>query len=181
MRNEQRELEGGIMGDVLIFTASSENRVDDVASQLEQMGFKLAEQAVATTASGVDSVIHSTSEILHQSRLGLLIGAAIGWHVGLALLIFIGSPALYQWGGAVLIPVGGALGWAALGGIVGGSGVFSYTRVSPRLESYFEQEVAQGKILISVRLRSTEEIQASAKALHQAGASEVYYRGKRAA
>jgi hypothetical protein len=30
-------------------------------------------------------------------------------------------------------------------------------------------------------LLSTEEVRASAQALHQAGASEVYYRGKRAA
>jgi hypothetical protein len=166
---------------VLFFTASSETKVDDVTSQVEGLGFKLADRLVAATVSSVDGVVHSTSERVHQSKLGLLIGAVMGWHVGLALLIFIGSPALYQWTGAALIPVGGALGWAALGGIVGGSGVFSKSRVSARLEDHFEKEVGLGKILVSLHVRTTKELNPMAEALHRAGVTEVYYSGKLAA
>jgi hypothetical protein len=75
----------------------------------------LEDQEIAANVSSVDGVIHSSSELVHQAKFGLLIGAVIGWHVGLALLIFIGSSALYQWGGAMLIPIGGAVGWASGG------------------------------------------------------------------
>jgi hypothetical protein len=165
----------------LFFTVSSENKADDVASRIGQLGFKLDDRAMAANASSVDEVVHSNSELIRQTKFGWLFGAMFGWHVGLALIIFIGSPALYQWGGAVLIPIGGALGWSSLGAIVGGSGLFSRSKVSPRLEDHFEREVGQGRILISLDVPSVTELDPIVQALHQAGADEVYSSGKLAA
>jgi hypothetical protein len=161
----------------VFFTVSSQSQADGVVSQVQRLGFRLEDLETAASVSSIDGVVHSTSELIHQSKLGLLIGAVIGWHVGLALLIFIGSPALYQWGGAILIPIGGALGWAALGGIVGGSGVFSKSRISPRVEDHFEKEVGQGKLLLSLHVPSKTELDHITEALHQAGAAEVYFSG----
>ena len=53
-----------------------------------------------------------------------LIGSIIGWAVGVAQLIVIGSWDLFYWNWMPLIPLYSGLGWALFGMIMGGSGLF---------------------------------------------------------
>jgi len=54
-----------------------------------------------------------------------LIGGIIGWVIGMVQVLFLGSAQLLYWELMPLIPFGSAWGWAMLGMIVGGSGLFS--------------------------------------------------------
>jgi len=65
------------------------------------------------------------SERTHQMLLSVVIGGIIGWAVGVAQLIVIGSWDLFYWAWMPLIPLYNALGLALYGMIIGGSGVFS--------------------------------------------------------
>jgi hypothetical protein len=51
-------------------------------------------------------------------------GAIIGWVVGMAQLIYIGSWELFYWAFMPLIPIYSALGGALYGMIFGGGGLF---------------------------------------------------------
>lgn len=60
----------------------------------------------------------------------MLMGCIIGWIIGVAQLIFIGSWDLFYWTFMPMIPLFSALGWSLLGMIIGGSGLFSKSKVS---------------------------------------------------
>ena len=62
--------------------------------------------------------------------LSVLVGAILGWAVGMAQLIYIGSWDLFYWAYMPMIPFYMALGGGLFGLIIGGSGVFSRSKVS---------------------------------------------------
>ena len=69
-------------------------------------------------------------ERTHCTILSVLVGAILGWVVGMAQLIYIGSWELFYWAYMPLIPLYMGLGGGLFGMIIGGSGVFSRPRVS---------------------------------------------------
>ena len=60
-----------------------------------------------------------------QSHLipGMVIGAIIGFGIGVGQLVYIGSWDLFYWPYMPMIPIYSALGWLLFGMIVGGSGI----------------------------------------------------------
>ena len=64
----------------------------------------------------------------HDAVVIALIGGIFGWVIGMAQVLFLGSGQLLYWELMPLIPFGSAWGWAMLGMIVGGSGLFSKKR-----------------------------------------------------
>ena len=62
--------------------------------------------------------------------LSMLVGAILGWAIGMGQLIVIGSWDLLAWGFMPLIPFYSAFGWALFGMIVGGSGLVSKPKIS---------------------------------------------------
>ena len=52
-------------------------------------------------------------------------GAVIGWVIGMAQLIYIGSWPLFYWAFMPLIPIYSAVGGALFGMIMGGGGLFA--------------------------------------------------------
>jgi hypothetical protein len=54
-----------------------------------------------------------------------LVGAIIGWVVGVAQLVYIGSWPLFYWAFMPLIPIYSAVGGALDGKIFGGGGMFA--------------------------------------------------------
>ena len=64
----------------------------------------------------------------HDTVVIALVGGIIGWVIGMAQVLFLGSGQLLYWELMPLIPFGSAWGWAMLGMIVGGSGLFSKNR-----------------------------------------------------
>ena len=69
-------------------------------------------------------------ERTHYTILSVLVGAILGWVVGMAQLIYIGSWDLFYWAYMPLIPFYMGLGGGLFGMIIGGSGVFSGSKVS---------------------------------------------------
>jgi hypothetical protein len=65
----------------------------------------------------------------------MFIGGLIGFVIGVAQIIAIGSWKLFYWGFMPLIPLCSALGWSLLGMIIGGSGLFSKETVEIQNES----------------------------------------------
>ena len=63
-----------------------------------------------------------------------LVGAIIGWAVGVAQLIYIGSWALIYWAWVPLIPIYSALGGALYGMIFGGGGLFMKKSVEEKIK-----------------------------------------------
>jgi hypothetical protein len=59
-----------------------------------------------------------------------LIGAILGWAIGVGQLVVIGSWDLVGWTYMPLIPFYSGLGWALFGMILGGSGLFSKPKES---------------------------------------------------
>ncbi len=57
-------------------------------------------------------------------------GAIIGWVIGMAQLIYIGSWPLFYWAFMPLIPIYSALGGALYGMIMGGGGLFAESKRS---------------------------------------------------
>jgi hypothetical protein len=60
----------------------------------------------------------------------MLVGAILGWAIGIGQLFAIGSWKVVYWAYMPLIPLYSALGWSLFGMIIGGSGVFSKAKAA---------------------------------------------------
>jgi len=72
----------------------------------------------------IDSRV-STDCATHDTIVIMLIGAIIGWALGMSYMIFLGAWSLFYLELMPLLPFASAFGWAMIGMIVGGSGLFS--------------------------------------------------------
>jgi ABC-type polysaccharide/polyol phosphate export permease len=78
----------------------------------------------------VQELQRAEDERTHYTVLSVLVGAILGWVIGVAQLIYIGSWELFYWAYMPMIPFYMALGGGLFGMIIGGSGVFSRSQVS---------------------------------------------------
>jgi len=65
---------------------------------------------------------------LKQNRAmvtSIVVGAIIGWFVGVGQLVVMGSWEMFYWSGMPMMPLYNAAGFALYGMILGGSGLFS--------------------------------------------------------
>lgn len=70
----------------------------------------------------------------YSVKMGSVIGFMVGWAIGMALVLYVDSQALYQWGGAPSIPLSMGFGWALYGFIAGGGGIFAHVGRPPLTE-----------------------------------------------
>jgi hypothetical protein len=73
----------------------------------------------------------TSADYLYSVKIGSLLGFFAGWAIGVALLLYVNSPALNNWPGVPSIPLWNGLGWATYGFIIGGSGIFSRVGKKP--------------------------------------------------
>ena len=73
----------------------------------------------------------TTQDYIYSTKLGCLMGFVIGWAIGIALILYLDSPAMTHWGGMPSIPFWFAVGWMLDGFIVGGTGLFAHVGVKP--------------------------------------------------
>lgn len=68
----------------------------------------------------------SPADYIYSIKMGVVMGFLAGWAIGIALLLYLDSPALNNWPGVPSIPLWQGIGWALYGFIVGGSGLFAH-------------------------------------------------------
>jgi hypothetical protein len=65
------------------------------------------------------------ADYLYSVKIGIVLGFLVGWAIGVALLVYLGSDELNNWPGVPSIPIWYGIGFATYGFIVGGSGMFA--------------------------------------------------------
>jgi hypothetical protein len=76
---------------------------------------------------------YSEQECNYSIKLGMVMGFLTGWAIGVALLLYLDSPALNQWAWVPSIPIWNAIGWMLYGMIGGSGGIFADLRFSPKI------------------------------------------------
>src|SRR3989441_3376979 len=123
---------------------------EGVVSRIRETGIRRENIFVAVGFSEMDHIALPIRELRRHVWIGL--GAVIGWFVGTAMIIFLASAATPWTGEALLIPLNSALAGVVLGTVAGASGGFWRPHISPNLAHHYEEEVRQGRVLISVEL-----------------------------
>jgi hypothetical protein len=62
----------------------------------------------------------------YSVEVGMLFGFFVGWAIGIVLLLYLGSRELNNWPLVPSIPLFSGYGWAVLGFILGGGGMFAH-------------------------------------------------------
>jgi hypothetical protein len=155
--------------------AETQNQADRLVTKIEQMGFELRNISVATRPSEVEHIAYPPSQLLHDTKMGSLIGAGIGAAYGVVTLATIGLAGIPGWFAALLLISAGAFGGSLLGMIIGGSGFFGTARMAPAVEHLYEEEAAKGRIVISVQFRDLDDMEKLMMAINEAGATGVRY------
>ena len=96
------------------------------------------ETLLLTEETTDDLVAQLEHEAKRQTRctiMSTVAGAIIGWVIGVAQLIYIGSWPLFYWAFMPLIPIYSALGGALYGMIFGGGGLLAGPKASGRARS----------------------------------------------
>ena len=83
-----------------------------------------------TESDLIDELEHEAKRQTRCIIMSTVAGAIIGWVIGVAQLIYIGSWPLFYWAFMPLIPIYSALGGALYGMIFGGGGLFAKSKVS---------------------------------------------------
>ena len=72
------------------------------------------------------------ADYAYSVKLGSLFGFFVGWAIGIALILFLGSKELNNWPGVASIPLWYGFGWATFGFIIGGGGLFAHVGRKPQ-------------------------------------------------
>jgi hypothetical protein len=84
----------------------------------------------------VPALERAEADRAYVTKLAIVVGGLIGWVIGVAQLVVIGSWDFFYWPYMPLIVLYTAFGWALFGMIIGESGLFSRPRsVGQRGES----------------------------------------------
>ncbi len=169
-----RTLEGSDMLQVFCI-ATTEAEAEGVVFKILQTGITRESIFVVTGCSEMDHVALPIRELRRHVRIGLGIGASVGWFVGTAMIVLLASVAPPSTGEALLIPLNTALAGMVLGTVAGASGGFCRPRISPNLARHYEEEVRRGRVLISVELHDARNRDNVAAAFVRSGGMDVHY------
>jgi len=135
----------------VVCIATTEAETEGVVSRVLQTGITRENISVAAGLSERDQIAMPNRELRRHAWIGLGLGAVIGWFVGTAMIAL--DPSIVPpWPGeALLIPLSAALVGMVLGAVAGASGGFCRASTSPNLAHHHEEEVRQGRVLISFR------------------------------
>jgi hypothetical protein len=82
---------------------------------------------------------YSEDECNYSIKIGMAGGFIVGWAIGIALILYLDSPALNQWAWWPTIPFWNAIGWMLYGMIGGCGGILADFRFSPKVENRLDQ------------------------------------------
>jgi hypothetical protein len=82
---------------------------------------------------------YSEDECNYSIKIGMAGGFIVGWAIGIALILYLDSPALNQWTGLPSIPFWFAVGFMLYGMIGGSGGILADFRFPPRVERRLDQ------------------------------------------
>ena len=68
----------------------------------------------------------TNEDYLYSIKMGSVMGFLVGLAIGVALIVYVDSPALNHWPWVFSIPLWNAIGWALYGFVCGGSGIFAH-------------------------------------------------------
>src|SRR5438093_5438273 len=170
-------------GDMLqIFcTAITEADAEGLVSGILQTGITRENISIATGHPEMGHVALPNRELRRAVQIGVGVGAAVGWFVGTAMLLLLASVNLPWTGEALLMPLITALAGLVLGAVAGASGGFCRPRMSPNLARHYEEEVRQGRVLISVELDDAGNRDKVAAACIRSGGMDIHYSDEAAA
>jgi len=167
----------------LLCTFSSEAQVADAASRMKYAGLDPSHLIVVSRPTEVGNILRPDSVLAYQAKMGAAIGAVVGWLIGIAIVLYSDSMPYILWGGVSVIMLSQSVGWAMFGAIVGAGGAFAPRGLSSKVEHEIEEDVAEGRIVVAVRLDNAnmKELDAIAVALQAAGAIRMHESGLMAA
>ena len=154
--------------------ATTEEEAEGVVSRILETGIRRENIFVAAGFSEMDQIAVPIRELRRHVWIGLGLGAVIGWFVGTAMIILLASAATPWTGEALLIPLNTALTGMVLGTVAGASGGFCGPHISPNLAHHYEEEVRQGRVLISVELDDAGKREKVAAACVGSGGIDVH-------
>jgi len=162
-------------------TVSTEAEAEAAVQRMKAVGLRMKDLNLAVRPDEVDGIAHPASEMNLSLKRGVAWGAVIGWHIGMALVLYSNSPTFTEWFGAIALPISCAAGWAMYGAIAGSTGLFARSVLPPKLIAHYEEEVGRGRILVAVKLHNRKELYQAAAALYELGATDLHHSGSLAA
>jgi hypothetical protein len=82
---------------------------------------------------------YSEDECNYSVKIGMAGGFIVGWAIGIALILYLNSPALNQWDWVLSIPFWNAIGWMLYGMIGGSGGIFADFRFHAKVERQLDR------------------------------------------
>ncbi len=154
--------------------ATTGAEAEAVVSKILETGIRRENIFVAAGLLEMEDIAVPIRELRRHVWIGLGLGAVTGWFVGTAMIILIASAATPWTGEALLIPLNTALTGMVLGTVAGASGGFCRPHISPNLAHHYEEEVRQGRVLISVDLDDASNRDKIAAACLGSGGVDVH-------
>jgi hypothetical protein len=143
-------------------TASSEAEIEAALVRINAAGVK-TNVSIISQLPELESAACPSTQVNRSIRTGVLWGSFIGWTIGLALLVYV--PVLMDSAGALSLPAFTALGWALFGSIVGSGGLLATPGLPSKLLPHLEEALSEGRILLSLEVASSRELETAAETL----------------
>lgn len=155
----------------------ADNRTEaiHVAEGLRAAGFSEAEISfvMADGDSGGEIVIEGNTKAPEGAATGagsgLLLGGALGWAAGIGALAIPGLGPFIA-AGPIMAALGGAAIGSAAGGLTGGLVGMGFSEYEAK---EYEGYLKDGRALISVRVRNSDEVERAKEVFNRAGAEHV--------
>ena len=161
--------------------ARSDNQAQEIIENIKRMGIAPDAFSVVAKPGEAGRAAYRASEEARNAANGAGVGVIVGLLFGAAVLGtmgFSGIPGLFE---AILLLACAALGGTMFGAIVGSTGLFAKKRVPKPLERHFEEEIRQGRILISIQVLGVAERDRLIETLNELEVADIHYSGEQAA
>jgi hypothetical protein len=163
------------MANTVFGIASSEAQAANILNQLQAAGFAREDVSVlmsdkqGTTDFAVQHHTKAPEGAAAGATTGGLLGGAVGWLAGIGSIAIPGVGPFIAAG-----PIMAALGGAAVGATVGGlTGALIGLGIPEYEAKRYETRLKEGKVLVSVVVRDSEEKDLTKRILEQAGAEDI--------
>jgi len=160
------------MVEAVFCTRASQSQIEDVLSQVRAEGVKPTDVLLLSQRASLEWIACPDPQRNRSIKAGVLWGSFIGWMIGLAMLIYV--PALIHSAGAFSIPGFSAFGWALFGLIVGSGGLLATPALPSSLLPHLEQAMDDGKILITLKVNTRQELDRVSASLNLTGATDMH-------
>jgi len=156
-----------------VFCAHSKGaEVDEAVSTLKNEGVCPTALTIVSRPQDLEAIACPDAKVNLSIKRGVVGGAGVGALIGIAMILYMGS-AHNPWGEASLV-MWDAFGWALFGMIIGSSGLLAKSPLPAALVQHFEEAIEEGKILVSLQVKDTRDLNRVAEALYKIGAADMH-------